>query len=52
MSTRTVPPRLTLQGDRPGVLRTFLALAATALVLLGSWAVLIALVVLAVRAFS
>jgi hypothetical protein len=49
---RSVTPAFALRGDRPGFGRAVLAVAAAALVLLGSWAVLIGGVVLLVRALS
>jgi hypothetical protein len=50
--SRSLTPALALRGDRPGLGRSVLALLAAALVLLGSWAVLIGGVVLVVRALT
>jgi hypothetical protein len=50
--TRSVTPAFALRGERPGVWRSLLAVAVAAVVLLGSWAVLIGAIVLLVRALS
>jgi hypothetical protein len=50
--SRSLTPTLPVRGDRPGLGRSVLAIVVAALVLLGSWAVLIGGVVLVVRALT
>ena len=46
MAARTVPPTYVLQGQRPGIGRSVLAVVAAVLVLIASWALVIGGVVL------